>query len=152
MDRKTLVLDPDRHDVPDFGEKFGWPEGRGFDLRRACARFGNFDQLFDQMQQMLARQYAGLDHFLLVAGHVGLAQMVAISDNGIERRAKFVADARQKVAFCLTGEFGLFLCQRYFADQRRTIGRNDQQGEGEGTAQKDVLLPIIGRQDDHTES
>ena len=87
MDRKTLVLDPDRHDVPDFGEKFGWPEGRGFDLRRACARFGNFDQLFDQMQQMLARQYAGLDHFLLVAGHVGLAQMVAITDNGVERRA-----------------------------------------------------------------
>ena len=70
---------------------------------------------------MFAREHTGINHIMLVLGQAHLFQVMAITDDGIERCSQLVADAGEEVTFGAVRCFSLFLCTGQFFDQRAAI-------------------------------
>ncbi len=96
-----------RHHVDRLGQQRVETERQGFDLYAAGLDLGDVEQVVDQHQQAFTGRTERFDVFLLVGGQ-GLTarQQGRQADNGVHRRADFVAHGRQELALGDVGGIG----------------------------------------------
>ncbi len=111
----------------------------GFDL-------GEIEDLVDQREKRATGAGHRAGHVALFAIEAGILEQVAHADDGVERRAQFMAHDRQEAALGQVGLFGLGLGLGQFADQGRDIGGQHDKAGHQAEGQMWLALPIFGGQ------
>ena len=117
-DLKALLACRDLHDVPHLGQNADGRERLWFGQSIAGFRMCKIEQLVDQVQQMAAGSDACCNHLVLLFRELHFQQVGPVSDDGVEWRPQFMADAGKKQTFGLVCCFRFFLGLRDLGDQR----------------------------------
>ncbi|MEH6700822.1 MAG: hypothetical protein V7680_03885 [Parasphingorhabdus sp.] len=131
------------HDLANFGKNLD--KGKIFWFRQFIAGVGlrKVQQLIDQMKQMAAGRYARRNHLMLFLRHLHVKEVRAIANDCVQRRAQFMANAREEQAFGLARFLGFFLGLGDFGNQRRAIGWYYQQSYKKADRERGAVTPEV---------
>ena len=98
-----------RHDPRDVLDQFHQIKGCGLQLDLTGLDFGKIKNVIDDGQQQFPGTLQRMDVIPLVVIEGRFSQQLAHTENGVHRRADFMAHPRQKFALGPTGDLGLLL-------------------------------------------